>query len=207
MYVIYRRRFSMSEADSCRICLDTEGQLIRPCKCKGSIGKVHETCLNDWRAASTNPHSKIRCDQCKHHYSFRRPAIATVLQQNWVILFLSVLCFSAIAYTLGYLLCSRSLTYVHPSTFMERTQRYTMIGGMIIGVIGIITLLIGPVGILVSQLNWGIIYPNSIDSVTFCATLFLAAGCLKGFFEVYLLVQYMTDLYIIKTEYMLENVE
>jgi hypothetical protein len=82
-----------------------------------------------------------------------------------------------------------------------------MLGGMIIGVIGIITLLIGPVGILVSQLNWGIIYPNSIDSVTFCATLFLAAGCLKGFFEVYLLVQYMTELYIIKTEYMLENVD
>ena len=197
----------MDAVDSCRICLESTGRLLSPCKCKGSIGKVHETCLNQWRAASTNPQSKHRCDQCKHPYSFRQRTMATILHKNWVILLLSILCFSAIAYTLGYLLCNRSLTYVHPPTFMERTQRYTMLGGMIIGVIGLITVLIGPLGILISQLNWGIIYPNSIETVTFCASLFLAVGCIKGFCEVYLIIQYITDLYIIKTEYILENIE
>ena len=199
--------YTMSEVDSCRICLDTEGHLIRPCMCKGSMGKVHEMCLNQWRATSINPQSKYRCDQCKHPYSFRQRTMATILQQRWVIFLLSVLCFSAVAYTLGYLLCSRSLSYVHPPTFMERTHRYTTLGGMMIGVIGLITVLIGPLGILVSQLNWGIIYPNSIETVTFCATLFLAVGCIKGFCEVYLIIQYITDLYVIKTEYILENVE
>lgn len=40
-----------SSGKSCRICFESENEekLIQPCKCKGTIGYVHRTCLNNWR--------------------------------------------------------------------------------------------------------------------------------------------------------------
>jgi hypothetical protein len=40
---------SRSEQD-CRICRDTEcgGRLLSPCKCDGSISRVHAHCLEKW---------------------------------------------------------------------------------------------------------------------------------------------------------------
>lgn len=33
---------------SCRYCLEDEGEFVSPCRCRGSVGFVHEKCLNRW---------------------------------------------------------------------------------------------------------------------------------------------------------------
>lgn len=53
----------------CRICLDTQGELIEPCECKGSSGYVHLQCLNKWRLSFPSSHEKRNiCEICKTSY-------------------------------------------------------------------------------------------------------------------------------------------
>lgn len=48
----------------CRICLEEEGDMIQPCKCKGSTANVHPECLERWLEVS----QKNECEICKHEY-------------------------------------------------------------------------------------------------------------------------------------------
>lgn len=61
---------------TCRICYDgeddTQGRLIKPCLCTGSISYVHVKCLQRWRTQSTGDNAFYRCPQCKFHYRFAR---------------------------------------------------------------------------------------------------------------------------------------
>ena len=43
-----------SDSPCCRICHDNENSsnLIKPCKCSGSLSYVHIGCLQEWRATS-----------------------------------------------------------------------------------------------------------------------------------------------------------
>src|SRR5258706_13178171 len=54
------------ENKMCRICLDTEGLLITPCNCCGTIGYMHELCLMKWLSNK----SDNSCEICKHEYQF-----------------------------------------------------------------------------------------------------------------------------------------
>ncbi|CAK66609.1 unnamed protein product (macronuclear) [Paramecium tetraurelia] len=68
------------EAKSCRICLETEldndKPIIQPCKCKGSLGQVHEEvrlyiyneCLKTW-IVTQNKQIFTCCEICKIEYS------------------------------------------------------------------------------------------------------------------------------------------
>eukprot|EP00418_Pyrodinium_bahamense_P028829 CAMPEP_0179145828 /NCGR_PEP_ID=MMETSP0796-20121207/70384_1 /TAXON_ID=73915 /ORGANISM="Pyrodinium bahamense, Strain pbaha01" /LENGTH=160 /DNA_ID=CAMNT_0020846257 /DNA_START=22 /DNA_END=499 /DNA_ORIENTATION=+ len=59
---------------TCRICMETEpaSDLCSPCLCRGSMKYVHSQCLQRWRSASTNQHSRYRCEQCQYPYSLSR---------------------------------------------------------------------------------------------------------------------------------------
>ncbi|XP_070389664.1 E3 ubiquitin-protein ligase MARCHF3-like [Dermacentor albipictus] len=63
---------SCSNGDICRICfcgVSTES-LLAPCKCKGSLAKVHKTCLETWLGNQAID----QCEICKYHYmTARRP--------------------------------------------------------------------------------------------------------------------------------------
>ncbi|CCE62298.1 hypothetical protein TPHA_0C01420 [Tetrapisispora phaffii CBS 4417] len=63
---------------TCRICKDEgsfENPLFHPCKCKGSIKYIHESCLKEWVASkSVNiniPGATINCDICHHPMQFK----------------------------------------------------------------------------------------------------------------------------------------
>ncbi|TNV75050.1 hypothetical protein FGO68_gene1702 [Halteria grandinella] len=67
------------EIKSCRICLETEldndKPIIHPCKCKGSVGQVHEEvknnnyeCLKTW-IVTQNKQLFTQCEICKVEYS------------------------------------------------------------------------------------------------------------------------------------------
>ncbi len=56
-----------SSSTICRICQDTKSsteQLISPCKCAGSMGFFHVTCLEKWLGHSQSN----KCEVCKFEY-------------------------------------------------------------------------------------------------------------------------------------------
>ena len=59
---------------SCRICMEREDELIRPCKCSGSMGVIHRKCLDKWRKTTSlfgnNNERAVRCEICHEYYQF-----------------------------------------------------------------------------------------------------------------------------------------
>jgi hypothetical protein len=59
--------------DICRICLESDenvSKLFTPCRCSGSIYRVHEHCLNEWISKTTNEEEKNKCTICNTVYQF-----------------------------------------------------------------------------------------------------------------------------------------
>eukprot|EP00656_Telonema_subtile_P052568 TRINITY_DN7365_c0_g3_i2.p2 TRINITY_DN7365_c0_g3~~TRINITY_DN7365_c0_g3_i2.p2 ORF type:complete len:316 (-),score=71.12 TRINITY_DN7365_c0_g3_i2:200-1147(-) len=70
---------------TCRICMvddddDDLGELVSPCKCKGTMRLVHIGCLSRWRAHSQNPRSAVMCDSCRYPYQFTRSRRSLIIR-------------------------------------------------------------------------------------------------------------------------------
>ncbi|CAG9865411.1 unnamed protein product [Phyllotreta striolata] len=54
----------------CRICYDNDKEegLISPCDCKGTVGFVHQSCLENWLAASNS----TKCELCNFSFDVER---------------------------------------------------------------------------------------------------------------------------------------
>ena len=51
----------------------------------GSMRYVHVSCLNEWRAASSNTRSLVQCDYCGYTYNVARTRYAAVLESRRVV--------------------------------------------------------------------------------------------------------------------------
>lgn len=58
---------NVGEPSICRICLENEGTMIKPCVCSGSIEAVHERCMASWIKSKLciNEEINIKCEICK----------------------------------------------------------------------------------------------------------------------------------------------
>ncbi|KRH91797.1 Protein involved in mRNA turnover and stability, partial [Pseudoloma neurophilia] len=54
----------------CKFCYQSNGQLISPCSCKGSIKFVHYQCLKRWRLKKQLKEIKY-CEQCYEEYKIQ----------------------------------------------------------------------------------------------------------------------------------------
>ncbi len=50
---------------SCRICQQSSGKLLQPCACKGSVGFIHNSCLNTW----LDTKGEDVCELCETKYT------------------------------------------------------------------------------------------------------------------------------------------
>ncbi|KAH8922512.1 hypothetical protein BT69DRAFT_1350840 [Atractiella rhizophila] len=91
----------------CRICFGGEdaelGRLISPCLCRGSIGLVHVTCLNEWRRASPTTQSYFECPQCHYHYRLERTRIAGLAESKPALFSLTVLLYLLLIFFSGHI--------------------------------------------------------------------------------------------------------
>ncbi|KAL3232949.1 ERAD-associated E3 ubiquitin-protein ligase DOA10 [Nakaseomyces bracarensis] len=63
---------------TCRICrgeATEDSPLFHPCKCRGSIKYIHESCLLEWIASKnidiSKPNTEVSCDICHHPFNFK----------------------------------------------------------------------------------------------------------------------------------------
>jgi hypothetical protein len=59
---------SISSIMACRICFESEGLLLSPCRCDGSIKYVHSNCLVRWDHMRPDE-SQGTCELCKEAYA------------------------------------------------------------------------------------------------------------------------------------------
>ena len=55
-----------AESPSCWICLESSGELLRGCACRGTAGYLHIACLVDWNRHRNNAHAE--CWQCQKRF-------------------------------------------------------------------------------------------------------------------------------------------
>eukprot|EP00002_Diphylleia_rotans_P011759 TRINITY_DN2312_c0_g1_i2.p1 TRINITY_DN2312_c0_g1~~TRINITY_DN2312_c0_g1_i2.p1 ORF type:complete len:179 (-),score=24.03 TRINITY_DN2312_c0_g1_i2:695-1231(-) len=59
------------ETPICRICYDAGSlgnSLFQPCRCKGTAGFVHRSCLERWRHMNRDTDRELACDICQYRY-------------------------------------------------------------------------------------------------------------------------------------------
>lgn len=54
----------------CRICYRSDGSMIEPCRCKGSVAKVHRHCIEAW--LDYRQENKF-CEICSFEYKVKKP--------------------------------------------------------------------------------------------------------------------------------------
>lgn len=73
-----RKRKSERDSDAmCRICYRSDGSMIEPCRCKGSIAKVHRLCLETWLDYREN---YTACELCSFEYKVKKPHECSLLE-------------------------------------------------------------------------------------------------------------------------------
>jgi len=61
--------FKEEEEPECRICLESSGNLIDVCDCKGSCKYVHKECIETWIKNFHNDDIRYnKCEICKSNY-------------------------------------------------------------------------------------------------------------------------------------------
>eukprot|EP01079_Euglenida_sp_SAG-EU17-18_P004911 gene4911-888_t len=80
---------------TCWICLEGEGEVIRPCKCRN--GWAHRSCLDSWRFGGVNPNAFKKCVNCLASYDFeiedqgRHDEVYAKLASTWCLRFAAFL--------------------------------------------------------------------------------------------------------------------
>jgi len=64
----------------CRICLDgnQKEELVRVCRCNGSVGLTHQTCVLTWFQAT----GQKACELCKYPMDIERAGIKSFAKVN-----------------------------------------------------------------------------------------------------------------------------
>ncbi|CAD5211975.1 unnamed protein product [Bursaphelenchus xylophilus] len=81
----------------CRICHLSDGDLIKPCRCAGSIGHVHKKCLETWVKLSECVH----CQVCQTRYARTFPRLKPFREwerPTWSLMIGVVLVLTLLAY-------------------------------------------------------------------------------------------------------------
>ena len=77
---------SKTRAFFCRICFD-DGHLISPCDCAGSVGLVHQTCLEKWLSTT----GKSTCEICRQDYPvYRKNKSFSEVQNTYILTYILV---------------------------------------------------------------------------------------------------------------------
>ncbi len=108
----------------CRICLESDRDMISPCMCNGTLKYVHMECLEQWRRGSIR--NTFQCQTCRFIYRTENQEGFTVYQiisftlkalgrTSAIILPLQIIHFIMCIFTIG---ISLSL---HPSIYVGRS--------------------------------------------------------------------------------------
>lgn len=125
----------------CRIChcSSEEEELIQPCRCSGSVGYTHESCIRKWIVGSTN----CACELCIYKFKTETKRIADIRKlrfprpsfKGWLHVLLFLAFFSIMVTSLTWIMWSQfssSQAAQSERESKEITYAYAINGGFII---------------------------------------------------------------------------
>lgn len=92
----------------CRICFDSDGELISPCNCSGTLKYIHTECLQKWRKTLPinvfNNNRDIQCEICHKYYEFEDSYEGKSYSlSEYSIICLEILLYIILLHTFGFL--------------------------------------------------------------------------------------------------------
>lgn len=66
---------------TCRICYQSDGVLIEPCSCKGTIAFIHNHCLEKWIQVKND---SLCCELCTSHYNINLKLYIKMKLRKWL---------------------------------------------------------------------------------------------------------------------------
>mmetsp|Transcript_4053 Transcript_4053/g.7555 ORF Transcript_4053/g.7555 Transcript_4053/m.7555 type:complete len:182 (-) Transcript_4053:710-1255(-) len=114
------------EIPFCRICLDTVGEMISPCRCKGSLQNVHRSCLRKWQVTthSCQTYSQRQqrenvCPMCRSSYKGVRTGPPVLRSVKGIIKYLQhEVAPKLVVVAVGYML-DRSIKRILPQVYVS----------------------------------------------------------------------------------------
>lgn len=92
----------------CRFCFESDGELISPCNCRGTLKYIHIECLQKWRKTLPfNVFNKrdIKCEICHKYYEFEDSYKEKSYNlSEYSIICLEILLYIILLHTFGFLL-------------------------------------------------------------------------------------------------------
>lgn len=70
----------MNNPATCRICYQSDGTLIEPCSCKGTVAFIHDKCLEKWIKVKNN---SLCCELCTTNYKLNSNLYFNILIRKW----------------------------------------------------------------------------------------------------------------------------
>ena len=70
------------EKDICRICLESEGEMLNICHCKGSIKFVHKECIELWINTTNNIEARTKCQLCQTNFDLSNIDTCRTIRQR-----------------------------------------------------------------------------------------------------------------------------
>jgi len=85
----------------CKFCLESNGDLISPCRCNGGMKYVHRDCLNRWRIENRG-RAFYRCEICHYEYKLSRVWWSKILSNDYFIALMSSVGLLTVGFGMGY---------------------------------------------------------------------------------------------------------
>lgn len=130
---------AQSIVPTCRICMDSGGEMIKPCAC---TSLVHRDCLDRWRKSQPifahNNQRDIRCEVCHTYYQFE-DVMSEVQYSKWLIARDLLLCMSFMqlfGFILGYVITGfGTFSEIIPDEYININLYQYILGATILHII------------------------------------------------------------------------
>ncbi|KAL0489112.1 E3 ubiquitin-protein ligase [Acrasis kona] len=111
----------------CRICLESNGHLITPCKCSGTMGYVHNECMAFWvqhKTAYNGEKNEFQCDTCRYKMKYESIDSDTATLTKQIVAWVLTAVWTSAMIMIGYILVTSIGLYISGQTCNKSALKY-----------------------------------------------------------------------------------
>lgn len=154
---------------------------------------IHVNCLNEWRLASKNKSSFVKCDQCGYEYNIQRALIGKILANKLTVILLSLIVFYLLLFFSGFLVKFVLYTNIGILKNIKKIALFDVglihhsYGLFVCGIFGL-SKLVFSIGIIDLNYYFRPVRSNRNEDKTYIYVILIIIGCIKVLWDTYKVV-------------------